>query len=118
SAANLPGGFEIMLRYRLLACAALAAFGAVSVAAAPPAEAQTRRVTAAQPLQRAVTFATEVGAPDGVLVLPLASEADLATRGASLSETERAAITRALASDEFNYGARSTLTLRGISEWD
>src|SRR5690606_27587426 len=56
SAANLPGGFEIMLRYRLLACAALAAFGAVSVAAAPPAEAQTRRVTAAQPLQRAVTF--------------------------------------------------------------
>jgi leucyl aminopeptidase len=107
-----------MLRYRLLACAALAAFGAVSVAAAPPAEAQTRRVTAAQPLQRPVTFATEVGAPDGVLVLPLASEADLATRGASLSETERAAITRALASDEFSYGARATMTLRGISEWD
>src|SRR5690606_24902576 len=90
----------------------------VSVAATPVAEAQTRRVVAAQPLQRPVSFVTEVGAPEGVLVLPLASEADLATRGAFLGEAERGAITRALAADEFSYGSRATLTLGGIGEWD
>src|SRR5690606_1173223 len=44
--------------------------------------------------------------------------ADLATRGAFLGEAERGAITRALAADEFSYGSRATLTLRGIGEWD
>jgi leucyl aminopeptidase len=108
-----------MSRFRLLACAALMAFGAVSVAA-PVAEAQSRpgHGVAAEPVQRAVSFAPAIGAAEGTLVLPLSAEGDLATRGAALSEADRAAVLRAVASAEFSYGARSTLSLRGIGPWD
>lgn len=106
-----------MTRFRLLACVALGAF---AMAAAPSAAVAQQRgaAVAAAPVQRAVSFVGQAGAVNGALVLPLAAEADLATRGASLSETERAAIARAIASADFSYGARSTLSLRGIGQWD
>lgn len=101
------------MHIRLFAGAALA------LAMASAAEAQNYRGAAPAPAaQRPVTFATEAGAPGGVLVLPLASEADLATRGAMLADADRAAVARALASDDFEYKANETLSLRGIGEWD
>ncbi|MBL0967186.1 MAG: leucyl aminopeptidase, partial [Blastomonas sp.] len=66
---------------------------------------------------RPVSFASTLPAPSGTLVLPLASEADLARRASALSEAERTAIARALASAEFDYTS-GTLSLRGIGGWD
>jgi leucyl aminopeptidase len=62
---------------------------------------------------RAVSFVAEAPA-GGTLVLPLASAADLETRGASLSAADRAIVARALTQAAFGYGARDTLTLRGL----
>ncbi|SNS79681.1 leucyl aminopeptidase [Sphingomonas laterariae] len=53
-------------------------------------------------------------ASTGTIVLPLASADDLAVRGATLAEADRAAIARALTAAAFDYKARSTLSLRGI----
>ena len=53
----------------------------------------------------------------GAIVLPLGSAADLAARGAALDAATRAAVERALASAEFDYKAKSTLSLRGIGPW-
>src|SRR5688500_12823273 len=66
---------------------------------------------------RPITFAAQ--APqDGGLVLPLASDADLATRGAVLDPAVRAAVARALASAKFDYKAGSSLSLRGLGGYD
>lgn len=65
---------------------------------------------------RPVRFAAQAQ-QGGALVLPLASDADLATRGSLLDGATREAVTRALASAEFDYSANSTLTLRGIGPW-
>ncbi len=86
---------------RLALFTALAALGA----AVPAAQAERPIVFAAQP------------ANEGALVLMLGGEDDLTTRGAVLSETDRAAVARALASAGFGYGVRSSLTLRGIGDW-
>lgn len=69
-------------------------------------------------MQRAVSFVAEAGAANGALVLPMTAEADLDTRGAGLTDAERAAIRRALTSADFKYTARQSLNLRGIGEWD
>ncbi len=103
---------------RLLASAALAS---TALATAPSrVEAQTARSAAqpAAPMQRAVSFAAQAGEPAGALVLPLSAESDLAARSLGLSETERAAVARALTAADFKYGARDTLSLRGIGGWD
>lgn len=98
------------------------------VLAAPVAEAQSRRAgpvpvaanarVAAAVAPRPVRFSAETPAVGGVVVLPLSTAEDLASRGAVLSEDVRAAVARALASAQFNYRARQTLTLRGVGEWD
>jgi leucyl aminopeptidase len=75
-------------------------------------------VRAPAPQHRAVSFATELGAPGGSLVLPLASEADLDTRGALLAPDVNESVRRAIASVRYRYGARRTLSLRGIGAWD
>jgi len=104
---------------RLAASAALAtsAFTALgNPAAFAQAQAATAQLAPAQ--QRTVTFAPAPGAEGGALVLPLGAEADLATRASLLNEADRAAVSRALASADFKYGARQTLSLRGIGGWD
>jgi leucyl aminopeptidase len=96
----------------------------LALAAVAPieAEAQTgnyaRAARAPAPQQRTVSFASELGAPGGSLVLPLGAEGDLETRGAALDADTRASIARAIASARFRYRARATLSLRGIGEWD
>lgn len=109
-----------MFRSSLAASAAALAFALG--AAGPGAFAQTgdyARAAVANPQhQRAVRFADALGAADGSLVIPLGAEADLETRAAALSAEERASIARALTSARFRYGARATLSLRGIGEWD
>lgn len=71
---------------------------------------------AAAQAPRPVTFAEQ--APQaGALVLPLANAGDLATRGAILDQATREAVSRALASAEFGYGASDSLTLRGLGPW-
>ncbi len=65
---------------------------------------------------RPVQFAAE--APrQGALVVPLGSRADLAARGSMLDAAARAAIEQALESAEFDYKAKSVLSLRGIGPW-
>jgi leucyl aminopeptidase len=51
-------------------------------------------------------------------VIPLRDAGELSTRGAALDPATRSAVARALASAEFDYGPKSTLTLRGIGPWD
>lgn len=105
---------------RLLAVSTLALIGAAPLTAQPTSSAPTVRGSAsvaAVPVRRAVAFASAVTANEGSLVLPLAGEADLATRGAFLSEGERTAIARAITSADYKYGARAMLSLRGIGNW-
>ena len=91
------------------ALAILAAVPAVAAAQSPAAG------IAAAATQRAVVFAEQPGAAEGVLVLPLRSAADLD----ALADLDGAdAVRRALISAEFSYGARQTLSLRGIGNWD
>src|SRR3989344_1008497 len=72
---------------------------------------------AAKAQSRRFSFASPLPAPSRSLVLPLASDADLASRASALSEAERAGIARALAAAEFDYKS-GTLSLRGIGGWD
>jgi leucyl aminopeptidase len=65
---------------------------------------------------RPVRFATELP-QRGAIVIPLRNAAELATRGAALDAGTRSAIERALASAEFDYEAKSKLSLRGIGPW-
>ena len=67
---------------------------------------------AARPVQFAAQAPTS-----GALVLPLSAAEDLATRGTMLDPASREAVARALASAEFGYGERDTLSLRGIGPW-
>lgn len=79
--------------------------------------ASTLALAAAAAEARPISFAAQ--APqDGGLVLPLASDADLATRGAVLDPAVRAAVARALASAKFDYKAGSSLSLRGLGAYD
>jgi len=83
----------------------LAAFTLVLAFAAGSAEA------------RPVQFASE--APNGgALVLPLASEADLQTRGAALDPAVREAVRRALAAARFEYKTGKVLNLRGLGGYE
>lgn len=103
--------------------AAFAAF-AVMIASPSVSEAQRRDrgqvnyLQATPQEQRGVTFAREFGAASGVLVLPLSAKSDLESRGAALSSDDRAALSRALDAADFKFGARQTLSLRGIGGWD
>jgi leucyl aminopeptidase len=65
---------------------------------------------------RPVRFSDQAPA-GGAIVLPLASAADLATRGAMLDPATREAVARALSAADFRYRANSTLSLRGIGPW-
>ncbi len=110
-----------MLRLRLLACVApaLLALSAPGLMGTAHAQAPlTASAQAPQPVQRALSFAARPGAAGGSLVIPLGAERDLATRAAALSRADRDAVGRALTSAKFNYGARQTLSLRGIGDWD
>lgn len=109
-----------MLRTSLAASAAALAltFGAAGQTAFAQTGDYARAAVANPQQQRAMRFADALGEAGGSLVIPLGGEADLASRAAALSEDERASITRALASARFRYGARQTLSLRGIGAWD
>ena len=107
--------------------AAVLATALAATTLASPALAQGRQadavtpsltIKAARQQHRPVSFATAPGAMTGTLVLPLTGEADLASRASTLDEATRAAISRALASAEFDYTTQSALSLRGIGGWD
>ena len=113
---------------RISSFAAAALIAAAGLTVAVPAEAQSRRAApaaersdwparAAPAQTRAVTFAA-TASPSGALVLPLASEADLAARGAVLNVATRQAIASALTAARFDYKARQTLSLHGVGGWD
>ncbi|MFN3818575.1 leucyl aminopeptidase [Blastomonas sp.] len=115
-----------MLPCRRSTALTLAAALAASTIAAP-ALAQSRAndagtpsltIKAAKAQHRAVSFATTLPPAGGTLVLPLTTEADLASRASALSEAERGAIARALTAAEFDYEAQGALSLRGIGGWD
>ncbi|WP_299322614.1 leucyl aminopeptidase [Parasphingopyxis sp.] len=98
--------------------AAFAIAAATTTALSAPVSGQSLPMAQAAPQeQRAVSFAASVPADRGVLVLPLARADELATRAPALSEAERDAVTRALGSAAFEYGARERLSLRGIGDW-
>lgn len=99
-----------------LSIALVVGLSGFSAAQSPP-EARNA-VTAAAPIQRAVSFSDSPPAAGGTLVLPLASEADLTPRATPLSDTDVAAVRRALSSARFTYAARSFLSLRGIGAYD
>lgn len=103
----------ISVRRPLLVAVSVLALGVASAPAV--ARSQSAAGVAATPTQRAVTFAAEAGAPTGALVLPLRSAADL---DALTGLTDIEAVRGALTSAEFSYGARQTLSLRGIGGWD
>ncbi|MEN5175366.1 leucyl aminopeptidase family protein [Brevundimonas diminuta] len=113
---------------RIPSFAAAALIAAAGLSIAVPAEAQARRAAptaeradwparAAPAQARAVTFAA-AASPSGSLVLPLASEADLAARGSALDAGTRQAIAAALSAARFDYKARQTLSLHGVGGWD
>ena len=108
----------------MLATALLASAASVPTTAAfsqtPSAGAITPSLTlkAAKAQYRPVRFEPAMPAASGTLVLPLTAEGDLATRASALSDAERSAIQRALASAEFDYANPGSLTLRGIGNWD
>ncbi len=66
--------------------------------------------------ERPVLF-TDATPASGALVLPLADEGELATRGAMLDPATREAVARALASADFKYRANAILRLRGLGPW-
>ncbi|MFC7499564.1 leucyl aminopeptidase [Enterovirga sp. GCM10030262] len=65
---------------------------------------------------RPIGFAEQAPA-GGALVVALASEAELASRGESIDAATREAIARALRSAEFDYAPGSSMTLRGVGPW-
>jgi leucyl aminopeptidase len=105
--------------------AAFAYVACTSVLAAPStAEAQRRDrgqvnfLAAADQDVRSVNFASALSAAAGVLIIPLHSVSDLDAASEILSSEERAALGRALAAADFDYGPRQLLSLRGIGGWD
>jgi leucyl aminopeptidase len=100
--------------------AALAA-AAAPAALAAPADAPAAKASpakAAVTQRRPVSFAATAPAPGGLLVIPASSAEQAATRAAGLPAEQRAAIARAATAADFKYGARKTLTLRGVGEFD
>ncbi len=65
---------------------------------------------------RPVAFSAEAPS-SGVLVLPLGSAEELATRGTMLDAPSREAVSRALTAANFRYRTSNTLSLRGIGPW-
>jgi leucyl aminopeptidase len=106
---------------RIFLCVAAAA---IVIASPGAGDAQTRgsaamaRTQAAAPERRALSFSAQTPAPAGSLVLPLAGEGDLAVRASDLDAATRDSILRAIGSARFDYGARETLSLRGVGAWD
>ncbi|AAK22961.1 leucine aminopeptidase [Caulobacter vibrioides CB15] len=111
---------SVTSRTRALAVSAIALMGAFVVTASDVAAAQTLSRPAEAPsiTPRTVNFSNSAVKAAGVLVLPLSGAGDLAKRGAGLETATRQAIERALRSAAFGYGARQTLTLRGLGDWD
>jgi len=107
-------------RTRSLAVSAAVLAGALTLTLPVAASAQggARPAQAAATPVRAVSFADTPGDARGTLVLPLGSAADLAGRGSGLDEATRLGVERAITSAGFSYGARQTLTLRGVGDWD
>lgn len=108
-------------RLRLIAAPAALMAATLTLSVPQIVMAQTRGAAesrAAVTTPREVSFAAAPAAAGGVLVLPLGSAGDLATRAGGLSATDREALERALTSASFGYGARQTLSLRGIGGWD
>ena len=102
-----------------LAAALVAAPAAGASAAtlfAPAAKASTTKAAATQ--RRPVSFAATAPAPGGLLVIPASGADQAAARAASLLPEQRAAIARAATAAGFKYGARKTLVLRGIGDFD
>jgi leucyl aminopeptidase len=64
---------------------------------------------------REVRFA-ETPATGGVLVVPLAAEADIETRATALDAAARTALRAALRDTDFKYKQHATLTMRGIGD--
>ncbi len=111
-----------MFRIGLFVCVAFSVV-AFATSLPSPAAAQIQKVVggtppAPAPIQREVTFAARPDGYSGSLVIPLGAERDLASRAQPLSRQDRDAIARALSSARFSYGARQTLSLRGIGSWD
>lgn len=65
---------------------------------------------------RPIAFAAAPPA-GAALIIPLGGESDLSARGRTLDQATRDAVLRALRSAKFDYGAKSTLVLRGIGDW-
>lgn len=111
-----------MLTNRLLLASSIAAIAflspAIVQAQGQDAIKPSLTLKAAKAQYRAMSFASDMPAASGTLVLPLGSEADLASRASALSEAERAAIARAMASAEFDYTGTTTISLRGIGDWN
>lgn len=88
-----------------------------------PASAQAQQSVAGLPrpalaqTNRAIRFDAAIGKSEGSLVLPLASEADLAQRSAGLDDVTRAGISAALRTGNFKYAPGSSLSLRGVGPW-
>ena len=100
-----------------LAAALVAAPAAFAAPAAAPA-AKTSPAKAQATPRRPVTFTSTAIAFGGLLVIPASSADQAAARAASLPSEHRAAIARAATAADFGYGARKTLTLRGIGGFD
>lgn len=90
----------------------------LALGAVPAAAQQVNRTQAHAQVQRDLSFSTTLPARvAGTLVLPLANAEALAAAPA-LDEASRAAVTRAVASARYTFGANSRLALRGIGAWD
>ncbi len=100
-----------------LAAALAAAPAAFAAPAAAPA-AKTSPAKAQATPRRPVTFTSTAVAFGGLLVIPAGSADQAAARAESLPSEHRAAIARAATAAGFKYGARKTLTLRGIGGFD
>ena len=100
---------------RSLAVSMAVLAGALTLAITLPG---TAAAQAAASAARSVSFAATPGEARGTLVLPLGSAADLESTGSGLDEATRLGVERAIASANFSYRARQTLTLRGIGSWD
>ena len=98
------------------AAVAFAAPAAAPVAAPPAARPSPAR--AATTPRRLVSFTATAPAPGGLLVIPASSTEQAAVRAAGLPAEQRAAIARAATAADFKYGARKTLVLRGVGDFD
>ena len=118
-----------MRTIRPISAVALAALMATTgLSLTSPAEAQSRRANTAASARtvqsgalptystiRPVSFATSLPAASGTLIIPAASEADLAGRG--LDADTLSAVTNALKAADFKYDAPKSLSLYNVAGW-